>query len=198
MENSIKAQAKTQIRKDRWLAKALLRGKLRAWDEFYRLYAGPLYRFSLARLQADPEAAADVAQEVIVLAIERIRTFDAAKGSLWSWLSGIAMNKIHEALRSTTRGAKLRAQMREVTASQGRAASEDDNTSDVKLVLSGLNPHHQEVLICKYLNGQSTKGIAKAMGISEKAVESRLTRGRKAFRREYGKLFSSKEVSNDG
>jgi RNA polymerase sigma-70 factor (ECF subfamily) len=51
-----------------------------------------------------------------------------------------------------------------------------------------LPPHYEEVLRCKYLDGQSVADIALAWNESPKAVESLLTRARHAFREAYGPL----------
>jgi len=50
----------------------------------------------------------------------------------------------------------------------------------------------------KYVKGLSVKQIAAETGASEKAVESRLTRARAAFRREYDRLAEAEEVMQDG
>lgn len=108
------------------------------------------------------------------------------------------MNKIRECQRDAAQAAKLQERLRDGDRCRKCTLGDEANAHDVKLVLSELNPRHQEVLIHKYVEGQSMKDIAKAIGISEKAVESRLTRGREAFRTEYARLLSSKEVSQDG
>jgi RNA polymerase sigma-70 factor (ECF subfamily) len=198
MEGSIEARAKSEISQDRRLAKGLVKGKVRAWENFYALYAEPLYRFAVTRLDGDGEGAGEVAQSVMATAVEVIRRFDAKKGSLWSWLRGIALNKLREALRDAARLAKLQEQMRESAGGEGDGESEVGNVPDVKLALSVLSPGHQEVLIRKYVDGQSVKDMAKAMRLSEKAVESRLTRGREAFRWEYSKLLKGKEAGPNG
>ena len=85
---------------DRKLAKSLRSGKQLAWEQFYSLYAAPLWRFVLTRLKGREDIAADITQDVIVIAIERIKHFDSKKGSLWKWLCGIAMNKVRESSRN--------------------------------------------------------------------------------------------------
>ena len=198
MEGGIEARAKREISQDRRLATGLVKGKVRAWERFYDLYAEALYRFALARLDGDGEGAGEAVQSVMVAAVELIRRFDAKKGSLWSWLCGVALNKIREGRRDAARAAKLQERMRDSAGGEGNGESEVGNALDVKLALSVLSPGHQEVLIRKYVDGESIKGMAKAMGISEKAVESRLTRGREAFRREYSRLLKAKEAGRDG
>jgi len=110
----VSARPDAEAQQDRRLAKALLKGKLRAWAEFYDLYAAALYRFVLARVNGDQEFAADITHDAIVLAVERIRRFDARKGRLWSWLCGIAVNKIREGRRSAARDAQLAERLEQV------------------------------------------------------------------------------------
>jgi len=193
----VSARPDAEAQQDRRLAKALLKGKLRAWAEFYDLYAAALYRFVLARVNGDQEFAADITHDAIVLAVERIRRFDARKGRLWSWLCGIAVNKIREGRRSAARDAQLAERLEQVAPERPTPHGFDDEPVDVELVLSNLNPRHQEVLVHKYMDGLSVKEIAAQMGVSEKTVESRLTRAREAFRREHDKLAATNEVNED-
>ena len=48
--------------------------------------------------------------------------------------------------------------------------------------MSQLPSHYREALEAKYVSGQSVRTIAQTLSMSEKAVESQLTRARKAFR----------------
>jgi len=194
----VRAQADAGIKKDRRLGKALRNGKPGAWTEFYDLYAEPLHRFVLARVNGNQELAADVAHDAIVLAVEGIRRFDVRKGSLWSWLCGIAMNTIREAGRDAARAARLRERIQDTASARSEPLIVEDESPDVEVVLSSLNPRHQEVLVRKYVKGLSVKQIAAETGVSEKAVESRLTRARAAFRREYDRLAEAEEVMQDG
>jgi RNA polymerase sigma factor (sigma-70 family) len=52
----------------------------------------------------------------------------------------------------------------------------------VNATMSQLPPHYREALEGKYLNGKSVRDLADSWQVSEKAVESQLTRARKAFR----------------
>ncbi len=52
----------------------------------------------------------------------------------------------------------------------------------VGATMSQLPRHYREALEAKYVAGKSVRDIAAALAISEKAVESQLTRARKAFR----------------
>lgn len=174
----------SQNRQDRKLAKALRRGSVCAWQEFYARYATPVYRFVLARARGDPETAKDITRETLVIAVERIAGFDWRKGELWPWLCGIAMNKMREIAREKARDGRIAEVFDERNATRtGDGASAD--ALDVEHVLSTLRPDWQQVLEQKYVLGKSVREIAETLQISDKAVESRLTRARDAFRNAY-------------
>jgi RNA polymerase sigma factor (sigma-70 family) len=52
----------------------------------------------------------------------------------------------------------------------------------VNTTMSQLPPHYRETLEAKYVLGRSVREIAGLLEVSEKAVESQLTRAREAFR----------------
>ena len=52
----------------------------------------------------------------------------------------------------------------------------------VNVTMSQLPPHYREALEAKYVNGRSVRDLAASSRQTEKAVESLLTRARKAFR----------------
>ncbi len=52
----------------------------------------------------------------------------------------------------------------------------------VNATMAQLPAKYREALEAKYVAGKSVRDIAAALRISEKAVESQLTRARKAFR----------------
>jgi RNA polymerase sigma-70 factor (ECF subfamily) len=180
----VKDEADSKSRQDRKLAKALRNGSDRAWQEFYARYATPVYRFVLARARSDAEAAKDITRETLVIAVERIADFDWRKGELWPWICGIAMNKMRETAREKARDGRLAEVFDERNATRtGDGASAD--ALDVEYVLSTLRPDWQDVLEQKYILGKSVREMAETLQMSEKAVESRLTRARDAFRQAY-------------
>ena len=174
------------------MAKGLAAGKPHAWDEFYSLYAAPLYRFVLFRGQFDPTRADDVAQEVIVAALESVGRFDWRKGTLWNWLCGIAVNKLREAARTATRDTRLRDALEDEPLAV--AATDTSPAASVMDALCRLHPRHQEVLTLKYMESLPVSEVARRLSITEKAVESRLSRGREAFRAAYASLAAQEDV----
>ena len=64
----------------------------------------------------------------------------------------------------------------------------------VNATMSQLPPHYREALEGKYLGGKSVRDLADSWNVSEKAVESQLTRARKAFRATFLTLSSVVEL----
>lgn len=173
-----------ELREDRALAKGLRAGKPRAWTQFYAVYATPLFRFALTRVNSQEDIAADIAQDTIVVAMERIATFNAKKGSLWGWLCGIAVNKSHESLRSQKRVHDLKERIEENPIIDAETPmAENLDTPEILGTMAQLNPRFQEVLQLKYVDECSVKEMAQQLELSDKAVESRLSRAREAFRK---------------
>ena len=61
-------------------------------------------------------------------------------------------------------------------------APREETREMVGATMSQLPTHYREALEAKYVLGKSVRDIAAALHVSEKSVESQLTRARRAFR----------------
>jgi RNA polymerase sigma factor (sigma-70 family) len=61
----------------------------------------------------------------------------------------------------------------------------------VNAAMAQLPTHYRETLEAKYVAGKTVRDMAAAWRMSEKAVESQLTRARKAFRATFTALAQS-------
>jgi RNA polymerase sigma-70 factor (ECF subfamily) len=163
----------------------------------------PLYRFCFYRVGCDGHLCEDVVQETLVRAIRELEAYDPARagGAIFGWLSGLARNEIRRALareRSGRRRASLEElwqrmdrELMDIFARLGEQAlpeellARDETRQMVNATMSQLPPHYSAALEAKYVTGQSVRGMADAFGLTEKAVESTLTRAREAFRRTF-------------
>jgi len=125
--------------------------------------------------------AEDITQDTMVAFIERIDRCNGSRGTLWNWLCGIAVNKVREQQRRHARDERIRDRVHHLVLPDPTGDGVDDD--DVFPILASLHPRHQDVLVLKYLDGLDVRTIAARLGCGEKAVESRLTRAREAFRR---------------
>jgi RNA polymerase sigma factor (sigma-70 family) len=135
-----------------------------------------------------------------VRCVRSIRSFDPARGRLSGWLKSVARNEAHTCLGREVRSAgqvSLSSVPRHVAdqildAIDSRPLPDEvlarqDVQAAIRNALAAMNSRQREVLICKYLEGMRMSKIASQMGISEKAVESILSRSRASFRAAFAK-----------
>jgi RNA polymerase sigma-70 factor (ECF subfamily) len=158
---------------------------------------GPLYRFCLYRVGRNVHLCEEVVQETLVRALRDLDHYnpDRACANIFPWLTGLARNEIHRALaheKSTVSLETLWARMDEEILQLfsrldsepfGEGILEREETRElVNATMSQLPPHYREALEAKYVSGKSVRDLAATWSLSEKAVESQLTRARRAFR----------------
>jgi RNA polymerase sigma-70 factor (ECF subfamily) len=157
----------------------------------------PLFRFCLYRVGRDRHLCEDVVQETLVKAIGQLESYDPQRsaGDIFPWLTGLARNEIRRALAQSPSAASLEALWRrmdkELLSLYGQLESEpfaadllarEETREMVNAAMSQLSPQYSAALESKYILGRSVREIAKAWHVSEKGVESQLSRARQAFR----------------
>ena len=180
---------------DKALARKILGGDDAAFRQLFDHYFPRLYRFSMARLGGDRDAAADVVQQTFCKAIENLEHY-RGEAALYTWFCQICRNVIVDYCRANNRHkelyvpiednahirAVLEALAAPVTAQPEMQAWQRDVRRLVQATVDTLPDRYGDVLEWKYVEGYSVKEIAERLQISAKAVESTLTRARVAFR----------------
>jgi RNA polymerase sigma-70 factor, ECF subfamily len=172
----------------------MIRGDEAAFERFFDATYPALYRFALARLDFDRDAAAEVAQATICKAIRKLHTF-RGEAALLTWLNTFCRRELYA---FTTRHHTRVEVMLTDDDPEVRAALESLRTSDeddldaaldrtkiavlVQRVLDHLPPHYADALEWKYIDEASVREIGQRLGIGAKAAESLLCRARRAFR----------------
>jgi len=167
------------------LATLSIAGRQAAFTEIMKRYRQPIFR--LIRMSiGDEDEAFDLSQEAFIAAHQALARFDPER-SMRAWLSAIAINKCRDwARKRTVRrfltfGVGLGGEADLVP--DGKAAI-DDAASDrqeldrVANAITALKPDLREPLILRTIEGLSQADTAAVLGISEKAVETRLHRAR--------------------
>lgn len=176
-----------RVWRERGLLDAVLAGDERAWRTWYdEVYPG-LYRYVSWRCGGRRDRADEVAQETLLTAVRRLRTFDPARGSFAVWLRGIAVNLLRNHFRRERRR-ECRAPRLDEHPMAGPAEEgleQREQADRVARVLAALPERYEAALRAKYLDGQNVADIAAASGETPKAIESLLTRARQAFRAAY-------------
>ncbi|HPC96452.1 MAG TPA: sigma-70 family RNA polymerase sigma factor [Sedimentisphaerales bacterium] len=152
-------------------------GDAEAFHEIIRRHAGLVYGVALRILQ-DVDKASDVAQETFLQL-----TKDAATvtGSLPGWLHRVATHKAIDAWRKDV---TRRQRESRYAASRPREVAEwKDLSASIDEGLNALDTEMREILVAHFLEGQTTRQIAGAMGISQATVSRRIDAGVTALRR---------------
>jgi len=126
----------------------------------------------------DPEAAADVAQEVAVIALRRRHRLKDPE-RLDAWLHTVAARAALKHHRSADRRRR-----REEVHVRGapRAQEPEPGLFDLLDLLAGLPPQERAALTLRYVHDLPDEAIARALGCREGTVRSLLSRGRAALR----------------
>jgi RNA polymerase sigma-70 factor (ECF subfamily) len=169
-------------------------GDERAFGEFFDAYFPAVYRFALARLQRDEDAALEVAQATLARAAFKIATF-RGEAALFTWLCTFCRHEVSAFVERSRRvlsvelreevlvvRAALESLAGEPPAGSAAAAQRADVVRAVQVTLDALPRRYGDALEWKYVLGLSVEEIAERLGLGRKAAESLLSRARQAFR----------------
>jgi len=156
-----------------------------AWRRLFEWHFDAVYRFCAVLAGGRYDLAEEVAQQVFVVAAQRIHRFDPSRARFRAWLLGIAKNR-HMTMRTREHVKKRHEE------SSAKEHSEEVTRGDPDLrvheALARLPWHYRVVLEAKYLRGLSLKEIATGNGASIEAIESLLRRARAGFARVYEQM----------
>jgi len=190
-----------QIEQDRALASKVAGGDQAAFDVFFREYFPRLFRFTLMRVDNDPELAEEVVQRTMCIVVRKMGNY-RGEALLFTWLCQICRNEMHAVYRQ--RGVEKRADVAIEDHPAVQAALEsmyaddfrpesmqrrDEIAGFVRTTLEHLPNNYAVALEMKYINGNSVAEIAAKLGVGEKAAESLLTRARNAFKEGFRSLW---------
>ncbi len=193
---------------DKKLAEQLLAGDSRAFDRFFDENYARLYRFALARLGGDVEAAADIAQTAMTRAVQKLSSY-RAESALFTWLCAICRNEMSDWLRKQGRYHEhivLTEDFPEVQAVvDSISASLDDDPEAqyergefvrlIQVALDRLPAKYGDVLEWKYIEGHSVREIAARLDIGQEAAQSLIARAKRAFADVYTALLGAMQDS---
>ena len=186
---------------DKKIAERLLAGDERSFEQFFDEYFARLYRFAIARVGDDPEAAREIVQSTLTKAMRGIATY-RAESALFTWLCAICRNDISDwrARQGRYRDhVVLVEDLPEVAAAidSWQAPTGDDPERQyqraeglrlIQVALDRLPAKYGNVLEWKYVEGHSVREIAGRLGIGTEAAQSLLARAKRAFADVYGTL----------
>jgi RNA polymerase sigma-70 factor (ECF subfamily) len=180
---------------DRALSRRILAGDAAAFRSLFDSFFPRLYRFALARLGGDEDAASEVVQQTFCKAIERLDSY-RGEAALYTWFCQVCRNVLIDYRRANARKARtvvlledqpnVRAILEALAAPAADQpdlhAWQQDVRRLVQATVDTLPERYGVVLEWKYVDGLSVEDIAARLDIGAKAAESLLTRARHAFR----------------
>ena len=150
----------------------------------------PVYRFIARRV--GPALAEDLAAETFATAYRRRAAFDPGRGSLRSWLYGIATNLVRNHWRAEQHLLALDARLVPEVDPSGSAEAVDQRVDAAMLAptlaagLARLTRDQRDVLLLHAWAELSHEEIAAVLEIAPGTVRSRLSRARAALREHLG------------
>lgn len=171
-------------RTDGELAALSLAGQQLAFAEIVRRHKEPMHRL-VARMIGDDNEALDIVQEAFIAAHRALRNYDMAR-PMRAWLSRIAINKARDwrRRRAVRRLISVIVPIDHATDTVDDTPSIETSAADrqelerVATAITLLPTNLRETLILRTIEGLSQAETAETLGISEKAVETRLYRAR--------------------
>lgn len=166
---------------------AMKSGDQSALAELYDRYSPIVYAVAL-RVLGDTGAAEDVLQEIFLQLWRNPGAFDAARGSLGSWLAVIARNLAIDALRRRRPETDIEDIIVSVAPDLAAQADRSRAAQKVRDVLGTMPAPQRSALEMAYFEGMSHSEIAVKTGEPLGTIKTRIRTGlislRKAFQTE--------------
>ena len=188
------------------LVRRVLRGDAAAFRALFDSFFPRLYRFALARLAGDHDAATEVVQRTFCKAIERLDSY-RGEAALYTWFCQVCRNTIVDYQRAARRESRTVVLLEDqpnvraileacaAPAAQPELASwQQDVRRLVQATVDTLPDRYSDVLEWKYVDGLSVDEIAAQLNIGVKAAESLLMRARAAFRDAIGAVAEVSDI----
>lgn len=196
---------------DKRLVKQLLAGDERAFDHFFDENFARLYRFAIARMSNDPDAARDVVQITLTKAIRKLQTY-RAESALFTWLCAICRNEMsdwlaHQGRRQahivlTEDFPEVQAAVDSFQAPQADSPERQYRRAEslrlIQVALDRLPARYGDVLEWKYVEGWSVKEIAGQLDLGPEATQSLIARAKRAFADVYSAMVYAIDEHDDG
>jgi RNA polymerase sigma-70 factor (ECF subfamily) len=168
---------------DEQLLRASAAGDERAFQELYRRHHRPIYSFAL-HATGRTAVAEDVTQEVFLSLLTAGSGYDPLRGSLRTYLYGIARHRLARQ-RSQDRGVaplddedELPLAAVSVDGTQYEAAAQADRLRHLHRAIRSLPDRYRDAVVLCHMHGLSYAEAAAVLNCSEGTLASRLNRAR--------------------
>jgi len=178
-------------------------GDAEAFEEIYFELKDSLFGFAY-RMTNKRTIAEEITQEVFIFFIEKPEKYNPEKGSLFSFLCGVARNKILNHLKKS--GTRLEANnfetehFEKLTSTNGNSPIgkllDKEFSEKLEECVAKLSPFQREVLLLREMEDLSYEEIGKITETNIGVVKGRLHRARKSLSIELAPYVKSEEVNS--
>jgi len=186
------------------LVERCLGGDASAWEQIVNLYHRRIYNVCY-RFAGASEDAEDLTQEVFIKMYRTLKSYDASKGALVTWVTTIARNllvdhfrrskqeRLTDSLESAPAGDQdsltLGEQLPDLGPSPDAGVHTQETQRMVHQALQKLSPELREAVILRDLQDMDYREIAQALRVPEGTVKSRINRGRAELARHLSRTY---------
>ncbi len=173
----------------------VIKGNKKAVKIFYQKYAPSLFLLIKNKIEKR-EDAEEILQDTFISIFDSLSFFDF-RSSILTWAKSIAQHEVADFYRKRKIKSLIFSHLPflEKLASQAlgpeMSFQQKEVKEEIERVFACLSEGYREILRLKYIEGLSMAKIANLRQISVKAVESRLSRARLAFQKEWQKTNQS-------
>jgi len=163
---------------------AMKSGDQSALAALYDRYSSVVYAVAL-RVLGDTGAAEDILQEVFLQLWRNPGAFDAARGSLGSWLAVITRNRAIDSLRRRRPETDIEDVIVSVAPDLAAEADRSRAAAKVRDVMAAMSKPQRTALEMAYFEGMSHSEIADKTGEPLGTIKTRIRAGLMALRKAF-------------
>jgi RNA polymerase sigma factor (sigma-70 family) len=164
------------------LTRRLAVGDEAALREFHEQYFDRLYRFLLVASHGQEQESQEALQHTLLRLVRYVRVFESEE-VFWDWLKAVARSAARDGNRKQKRYSALLQRFAFQLIKPERDRDEESRFAALlEESLAELTPEDRRLLEAKYIEGFTVKELCAQNGMTEKGIESRLDRLRRAVR----------------
>jgi len=165
-------------RSDADLVRAFLGRDPSAAETLYDRFAPRVFGLGMVML-GSPSQAEDLVQDTFVKVWRKAATFDAARGSLDTWVLLVARSLAIDLIRRRVLETRIMASQQEPTEASARPGPEElvenlDLTDRARRAMNGLTPGQRAALELAYFQGKTSTEVAELEGIPVGTAKTRI------------------------
>ena len=139
-------------------------------------------RGAALRVLGDPAAAEDVAQDALLRAWTRARSYDPAQAAVSTWLHRIAVNAAIDRVRAARPSVAVPENLQDNAPAADTLLATQQRSRMLAQAIASLPDRQRTAVTLTYAHGWSGQEAAQALQVSTRALEGLLHRGRKVLR----------------